>query len=273
LLLWSRAQSNKLIINPEAIDVQYIVQENFLLLNQNAHQKNITLKSNITKKMRIWADRDMMDTVFRNLLSNAVKFTNHNGSIEVDAKLLSSKTMVEFTITDTGLGISDENQQKLFQIDQNYTTEGTDKEKGTGLGLILCKEFIEKNGGQISVKSQPGVGSAFSFTVPLAEPAEEIEMFFTPEEIALVIEKISNTPALHDIFTNKIIPQFKFVTGNNSIKALDAFASALNEVSVQFELKVIENYCKSLKHCVSVFDTAKITEYLEQFHALEKQFD
>ena len=113
-----------------------------------------------------FADREMINTVLRNLINNAVKFSSHGKTIEVEAK--KERSFVEILVKDQGTGISDEDLQKLFRIDVKYKSTGTAGEKGTGLGLILCKEFIEKNKGNIKVESNLGKGSVFSFTLPLS---------------------------------------------------------------------------------------------------------
>lgn len=111
-------------------------------------------------------DEYSLSTVLRNLLSNAIKYTNENGKIQIKSKR--DNTLLEITVEDNGIGISRENILKLFRIDCNLSIPGTNNETGTGLGLILCKEFVEKNGGEIWCESQPGNGSKFIFTVPAA---------------------------------------------------------------------------------------------------------
>jgi signal transduction histidine kinase len=114
--------------------------------------------------MNVAADLQMVKTILRNLISNAIKYTNINGEIIINACEL--KKYVEVTVKDNGVGISVENQRKLFQIDSFHSTPGTKDEKGTGLGLLLCKEFVELHGGNIRIESEPGKGSRFAFTLP-----------------------------------------------------------------------------------------------------------
>ena len=108
----------------------------------------------------------MLNTILRNLVSNSIKFTKKYGTIGISAKENLTKKEVEITVTDTGLGMSEEIKNKLFKIDEHVSTKGTEKEKGTGLGLILSKEFVEKHGGKIWVESELGIGSKFKFTMP-----------------------------------------------------------------------------------------------------------
>ena len=106
----------------------------------------------------------MIRTILRNLISNAIKFSNKNGSVITSASVADKK--VEFSVFDNGIGMTKETIAKLFRLDVNFSTRGTENEKGTGLGLILCKEFVEKHGGKIWVESEPGKGSTFKFTIP-----------------------------------------------------------------------------------------------------------
>lgn len=165
LLNWSRSQTGRLKMDPKEIDVAKMVSTNIKLLENPANNKNITLQSNIQEGTTAFADSNMIDTVFRNLISNSIKFTEAEGIIKIDTK--KDADMLQICIADTGIGIKEESIGKLFSIDQNISTKGTANETGTGLGLILCKEFIERNGGKIWVESEEKVGSQFYFTLPL----------------------------------------------------------------------------------------------------------
>jgi PAS domain S-box-containing protein len=164
LLDWSRTQTGKIEFNPEVIDLSLITSENIAMLKSAADNKEIGLHSDVPFNTLVFADENMIKTVVRNLLSNAIKFTTRGGAIYIKAK--EQKGYVEVSVADTGIGISPENQKKLFSIDEQLKTPGTENEKGTGLGLILCKEFIEKNKGCLSLESVPGQGSVFRFTLP-----------------------------------------------------------------------------------------------------------
>jgi len=167
LLEWSRSQTGRLEMNAETIKLHNIFGENMDLLSNNATKKNISLFNNIDTEAVAFADANMVSTVIRNLISNAIKYTRENGSITGSSAINGS--MVEVSVTDTGIGISPENIEKLFKIDVNYSTSGTANETGTGLGLILCKEFISKNGGKIWVKSEIDKGSSFSISLPIKQ--------------------------------------------------------------------------------------------------------
>lgn len=166
LLHWSRSQMDLMKMNVQPIDLNELVDDTFNLLALNAQSKNIELVKNTQENCQVMVDAHMIDIVIRNLVSNAIKFTTE-GSVTVHCQETSDH-QIEVTVQDTGVGIAPEDAQKLFKVDSHYTTEGTNREKGTGLGLLLCKELIEKNEGQIWVESNPGEGSAFKFNLPKA---------------------------------------------------------------------------------------------------------
>jgi signal transduction histidine kinase len=163
LLDWSRAQTGRIQMTPTTLSLQDIVYRSMALLDNNAKAKNIDIFSSIDTTL-VFADEYMLDTVIRNLLSNAIKFTPADGNVEISAK--EEGPEVEISISDTGVGIKQQDIDKLFQIDVSHSTVGTAKEEGTGLGLILCKEFVEKNGGTIRVESEEGKGSRFYIRLP-----------------------------------------------------------------------------------------------------------
>lgn len=164
LLQWSRVQTDRIKIDPEIYDISQLVYSTFNLLKNNAKKKSITLVNNIPPRTLVYSDVQTISSVVQNLLSNAIKFTPREGEIEVGCKL--KKDELDIFVSDTGVGIKDEDKEKLFKIDMHLTTEGTEKEEGSGLGLILCKELIEKNNGNIWVGSELGKGSTFYFTLP-----------------------------------------------------------------------------------------------------------
>ena len=166
LLQWSMSQTGRLKYNPEKNNLFLLVLHNISLLKMNAEKRNISIINNLEEDIYVFVDTDMINTVIRNLVSNAIKFNVNGGTIEINA--LQKNNMIEIEVKDTGVGLTDEDIKKLFRIDVKNTSIGSgNKEKGTGIGLILCKEFVEKNGGQIRVSSEKGKGSRFCFTVPI----------------------------------------------------------------------------------------------------------
>jgi len=164
LLEWSRAQTGHIIFTPEKIDFAASINQVTELLFAFAQQKSITIYSEMSVNLSFFADKAMINTILRNLISNAIKFTNVGGEIIISAKQMLNDLVI--SVSDNGVGMDEETTLKLFRIDQNHSTLGTAKEKGTGLGLLLCKEFIEKHGGRIWVESEPRKGSKFHFSIP-----------------------------------------------------------------------------------------------------------
>jgi two-component system sensor histidine kinase/response regulator len=164
LLTWSRLQRGMVEYLPQALNIKDFVARNVNLLSPNAAQKQITLHNRVLQDIVVSADLYMLDAVIRNLLSNAIKFTGAGGAVEISATV--AEAMVTVAVADTGMGIPEEKLGKLFRIDAKFKHRGTAGEAGTGLGLILCKEFVEKNGGSIRVESQLGKGATFFFTLP-----------------------------------------------------------------------------------------------------------
>jgi PAS domain S-box-containing protein len=164
LLEWSRAHTGKMEFSPENFELVHFINEITLLHHNIAAQKLITLKKDLPPKLTVFADKQMISTVMRNLISNAIKFTRQGGEITILAEKRAKEIFV--SVNDNGIGIAPDRIEKLFRIDESDSTPGTNNEKGTGLGLILCKEFVEKHGGKIWVESVQNEGSEFCFTIP-----------------------------------------------------------------------------------------------------------
>jgi PAS domain S-box-containing protein len=164
LFQWSRSQTGRMEFNPESIELVGLINDVIKLSNDSAQQKSITITKELPQSLNISADKAMINAILRNLISNAIKFTNKDGNIIISAQLEQNEVVV--TVCDNGVGIRKDAIEKLFRIDESYTTAGTQKEKGTGLGLLLCKEFVFKHGGKIWVTSEFGKGSSFRFTIP-----------------------------------------------------------------------------------------------------------
>ena len=166
LLEWAKSQTGKIKFNPEIISLEYLFSEAINLADSSAKNKNITISIAEGDNIQIYADSNMINTVLRNLLSNAIKFTPKNGKIVLKGILKDNEVWV--TVWDNGIGIKSENIAKLFKISETVSSQGTENEIGTGLGLILCNEFIEKHNGKIWVESELGKGSEFKFMLPLS---------------------------------------------------------------------------------------------------------
>ena len=164
LMEWSRSQTGRMDFIPDTIEMVDFISENIIMFDEIARQKSIVIKKDLPLHAAVFADQDMINTVLRNLLSNAIKFTKPGGEILVSINQKPNEMTV--SVKDSGIGIPAGRIDKLFQIDESYSTPGTNNERGTGLGLILCKEFVEKHGGRIWAESVLGNGSTFSFTLP-----------------------------------------------------------------------------------------------------------
>lgn len=168
LLEWSRTKSNVVRPNIERINLNEIIETQISFCRNQADFKSIEIIFNFREENYVLADRNMLKTILRNIISNAVKFTPRGGGIGIKTSPVSksSKKLVKIDVTDTGVGIPDKTMKQLFVRDQNITTKGTESEKGTGIGLKICKEFAEKMNGAIAIKSQRGKGTIASVTLP-----------------------------------------------------------------------------------------------------------
>jgi PAS domain S-box-containing protein len=165
LLEWAQMQKGSIPFSPKELTLSTITIQNIEILNQRALQKGVTLINEVDETQNVYADERMINTVLRNYLSNAVKFTKRDGKIIVRTKKLDN-AMVEVSVQDTGVGMAEKDVNKLFKMEEKVGSKGTEGEPSTGLGLLLCKEFVEKNGGKVWADSEMGKGSIFYFTVP-----------------------------------------------------------------------------------------------------------
>jgi len=169
LLEWAILQNEEKSFNPVKINLHELLIDEIEGINASSIQKQIALKLSIIPNLHVSADLQMVKTILRNLIGNAIKYTNTGGEITISAS--ESEQYVEIAVKDNGIGISHEAKRELFRIDAFHSTKGINNEQGTGLGLLLCKEFVEMHGGKIWVESGPGVyregkGSEFKFTLP-----------------------------------------------------------------------------------------------------------
>lgn len=164
LLIWSRAQTGNMRFIAENVNINHLITEVYGLLNSVAHSKKISVSIDAPEDIEVPADFNMLNAVLRNLVSNAIKFTDRNGSIRI--KAYTENDYIIVCVSDTGVGIEKENLKNIFSIGQSVSSKGTENETGTGLGLIICKEFIEMHRGKVWVESTPGKGSSFYFSIP-----------------------------------------------------------------------------------------------------------
>jgi PAS domain S-box-containing protein len=164
LLEWSRTQRDQMSHSPDEVDLRMLLEQTFQVIAGSAYNKQIELHNKVPLDTTVYADRDMLHTILRNLITNSIKFTRPGGHISVGVK--QNTGTVDIEVNDTGIGIREEERLKLFRIDYNPSSRGTNGEKGSGLGLQICKDFTEKHGGTIAVDSKPGAGSTFTVTMP-----------------------------------------------------------------------------------------------------------
>lgn len=164
LLEWSQSQTGHMDFSPDNIDIVRVISDTLTLFEGSASQKSITIRKDIPANLMVFADKPMISTVVRNLVSNAIKYTGHGGEVTVSA--INTPTEVLVKVKDNGVGIAPDRLEKLFRLDAGESTAGTNSEQGTGLGLTLCNDFVEKHGGKIQVESEVGKGSVFSFSLP-----------------------------------------------------------------------------------------------------------
>lgn len=165
LLEWSRLQSDNLEVHPTEINICDLTNELVLLSKGNAEKKGISIQSLLHPDTLVFGDLNMLSAILNNLVQNAIKFTAKGGKVEIGSRTIGN--FVEITVADTGIGMTKAEMENLFRIDLKESKPGTENERGVGLGLILCKEFAEKNKGSISVSSQPGKGSRFTVKLPI----------------------------------------------------------------------------------------------------------
>lgn len=167
LLLWSKAQAGILPFEPERLNLQGIIEKIIEDTQPNAQRKKISLQNSLAKDTPVFADSNMLKTILRNLVSNAVKFSKTEGTIDLNAEIIDNHILIN--VLDNGVGLSKEDQEKLWDYSKPHTTLGTDNEKGTGLGLLICKEFVEKHNGLIWVESEKDKGCNFKIKLPLLQ--------------------------------------------------------------------------------------------------------
>lgn len=170
LLEWARLQMDQVAFEPCTLDLHELAGRTTGLLSPVGAQKSVSVQNEVPEGAQGYGDPNMVDTIIRNLANNAVKFTQENGSVTLSAE--QDKNMITISIRDTGVGVPPERLKTLFVLEKGATTNGTKGEKGSGLGLILCRDMVEKNGGKIWVESEPGNGSTFFFTLPIGAPPE-----------------------------------------------------------------------------------------------------
>jgi signal transduction histidine kinase/Flp pilus assembly protein TadD len=173
LLQWSRIQTGRIENKPEELPLYMLIQYNLRMLRNAAEAKNISLIAEVDENKSVWADKNMLNSVIQNIVYNALKFTNPGGEVKIIA--IEGENTIQISVQDNGVGMTEKTKNKLFKIDEHITNRGTKNEQGTGLGLLLCKEFIEKNQGKIWIVSEEGKGTSVCFTLPKTKEGENYD--------------------------------------------------------------------------------------------------
>lgn len=209
LLDWTRLQTGRIKFEPQKTDITKLVADSINTLSGAALQKGIEIVSRLNPYLYLFVDKALIIQVFNNLISNAIKFTNRNGIITISSTATANSRFVQFCVKDTGIGIKEEDLGKLFNVDSKFTSEGTAGEKGSGLGLSLVKEIIEKHGGTIWVKSKPGTGSEFFFTLPIASSN------------ILIVDDSKTDRLLYSKILKNISPDYNVEMASNGKEAIE----------------------------------------------------
>ena len=209
LLDWNKLQSGRIQFEPEKTYVYSIIENSINSLAGAALRKKITLRSTVSKEIQIFVDENLISQVFNNLISNAIKFTNSNGTISISVKPSERLRFLEFSIQDTGVGIKAADVKKLFSVDSKFTKEGTSGEKGSGMGLNIVNDIIQKHGGSIWVESEPGKGSNFKFTLPIASA------------VILLVDDNKTDRLLYSKILKNITPDYNVEVASNGKEAME----------------------------------------------------
>lgn len=222
LLDWTRLQTGRIKVEPQRLNAQVMIYNCVSSLTGNAIRKNLEIKVNVKNNLFIQADERLFTQVVTNLLNNAIKFSYDGKTIEINADYFNEE-MAEFTVKDEGTGINDKNKDKLFKIENMFSVEGTKGEKGTGLGLPLVKEIVEKHDGEIWFYSESGIGSEFHFTVPYSH------------NTILLVESEHDQLQKYESLIKDEFANFRMIGVKNGYEAL-------NKISEQTPSLVITDY-------------------------------
>ncbi len=280
LLQWSRSQINRLDLKFETIVLRDLVTDAIAISNIFAQKKQIAIENQIPADVYVTADANTIHIVLRNLISNAIKFTKKHGKIIVKSE--KKHKLYKISVVDNGIGIKPKDQEKLFRLESSFTTRGTQNERGTGLGLILCKEFVEKNKGELSLKSKPNEGSAFSFTLPETETTRAKPYISIQKETRwhqqqpqdtnntkhaphAFNDKQTSTPEKTDALKQNFLTRWQNVKENNRINDLQDFASDLSAFATKNQWNALEQYANHLLDDINNFRVDCISDKMKQF--------
>lgn len=245
LLLWSRTQTGRIPFKPVDLNLCEIVNDALKAYKLSASLKQIKLiASDIDANLKVKADHEMVNTVLRNLISNAIKFTAAGGSVTVSCKSLDNE-QVQIAVADTGLGIAEKTLKKLFTSQNITSTPGTENEKGTGIGLIICKEFVERNGGKILAKSQYGKGSTFCFTLKNADLLQKCTGTCL-NNVHEVYHEIARNDKLREVFEQQVTDLFRETFKSFDAEIIGDFSKVMKDIIEEYELEPLRQFISNM---------------------------
>ncbi|WP_462282082.1 PAS domain-containing sensor histidine kinase [Salinivirga cyanobacteriivorans] len=269
LLVWSRMQSNRMPFNPEQIVLSELIYDNYMLFEGTANKKGIMLKMAENTEQSCWvnADREMINTVIRNLVSNAIKYTPEGGEIVLGCEPAENDA-VKVYVKDTGIGIKKHTISKLFKIEETFSTSGTSNEQGTGLGLILVNEFLEKNNGELLIDSKEGEGSTFAFTLKSVKTERQCSMdcFGDFKLLSEKIEKLDEE--VKQYFFNDILSLFKTCYKSYSSRKVNAFSDEIISFSQKYKVPELEKFGTKIAESMQQFDINQLNICFGEFEEL-----
>lgn len=283
LLVWAKANRDKATVNKVKIPLYKTVQANIELLINNAIEKRITINNAVQRNVSVFADEGMLNTVLRNLISNAIKFTNLGGEINLGTNCAFEKNRTEIYVCDNGVGIPTDIVENLFNINRQYTSLGTNKEKGTGLGLLICKEMIEKQNGRIWVESKLGEGTCFKFELnSVIEDngfyEDEVNIIKRTEKLRSKLFQINK-----DYLSNKRFEDLALMINDleeNFIEKcaelsetlilgdIAKFAKDLKDISQKYDCENLSSYADNMLEKLKMMDIVQLNNYLDYFPVL-----
>lgn len=272
LLVWSRTQTGKIPFNPVELLVAQLFEDAIDLQKFAAEAKNISIDIDLCNdNLEVTADREMVNTILRNLLSNAIKFTPESGKIILSVKVAGHNKIL-FCVSDNGIGIPVLDKKLLFDAGNNYTTVGTNKEKGTGIGLLICKEFVERNGGKIWVESRAGKGSSFYFTLDSYRQTKKCEANCI-QNFEVVNQKIKQNKLLHHYFLNDIIPFFRHTYQKFSPTEITSFIDEMRMVSKKHNIPEFTTFTNMIVESLQNNDKNQINICFAEFEKLSDEIE
>lgn len=272
LLIWSRANSGKIAFRPEVLLVAQLFEDVTDVQRFSAQAKNISIEFTLSDdNMEVTADNEMTSTILRNLVSNAIKFTPENGSIMLSA-VQSDPLQTIISVTDTGVGIPADQLPWLFDPESTYSTVGTQQERGTGLGLILCREFVERNGGNIWAESTPGKGSAFYFTLN-SVLNHQVCFQNCVCSFSETFQHINGNQQLYRDFHQWIIPQFKNCYKHTSAELIQSFIGTLQQTAITHNIIPLQNFCDVITKSLQMDNRNQINICFTEFEKLTDQLE